>query len=146
MTDLLIRATAALHNAGPDAVLTHHTALALYGCQAADQHVVHILVPNRRRVRSRPGVDVHHGRFARGDVENLYGLRVLALDHALAQVLCRESSAVALACFEQAVERYPPDHRGLFAERIGRCIRARPDPRGQRKALLLLRSCYRLAG
>ncbi|MCE7005860.1 hypothetical protein LWC34_23960 [Kibdelosporangium philippinense] len=145
MTNLLTRAFEALRTAGPEAVLTHHTALALYGCKAADRGIVHVLVPDQRRVRSRPGVDVHHGDFSIRDVENVHGLRVLSLDHALAHVLCREASSVALACFEQAVERYPPDHRGAFAERVGRCIRARADHRGQRKALLMLRSCYRLA-
>lgn len=142
---MLIRAKAALRNAGPDTVLTHHTALALYGCLAADRGTVHVLVPDERRIRSRPGVDVHRGAFSRHDVEGLREVRVLALEHALAHVMCREPSSVALECFEQSVERYPPDQRGRFAERLGACIRARADPRGQRKALSMLRACHRLA-
>ena len=52
-TDLHIRAAEALSRAGRDAVLTSHTALYLYGCPAAEQETVHILVPPAHRSATR---------------------------------------------------------------------------------------------
>lgn len=146
MPDLRTRAATALRIAGPDAVLTGHTSLALYGCRAADQGTVHVLVPDRRRIRSRPGIAVHHGAFAHANVETLRELRVLALEHALAEVLCRDGPATALECFTEVLETRPVHHRGRLAERIALAIRARTDPRGRTQALHLLRGFYGLVG
>ncbi len=44
--------------AGPDAVATHHTALAIYGLGDAMPASIHITVPHRLR-KGRPGVIVH---------------------------------------------------------------------------------------
>ncbi|MBP2322766.1 hypothetical protein JOF56_003151 [Kibdelosporangium banguiense] len=134
---LLTEATEALRLAGPDAVLTSHTAAYLYGCHAADQVPIHVLVRDHRRVRSRPGLEVHHGSFAQRDVETFYGLKVLSFEHALAEVLCRGDPFTAIACLEQALARVPC-RRG-FTERVILAVRTRADPRGRREAELVLR-------
>jgi hypothetical protein len=139
-TDFRVRAAEALSLAGRDAVLTSHTALYLYGCLPAEQAAIHILVPGSRRVRSRPGVVVHHGTFAKRDVESLRGLKLLALDHALAAVLCRGAPADARRCLEHALSGRSLANRKRFTDRLACCVRARADIRGQVQALDLLRS------
>ncbi|MET0233902.1 MAG: hypothetical protein ABW224_04610 [Kibdelosporangium sp.] len=131
-------AAEALRFAGPHAVLTSHTALYLYGCHAADRGTTHVLVPYRRRVRTRGGLTVHHGSVQRRDVEILYGLRVLVLEPALAEVLCRGDPYVAVSCLDQALARQPS--RQGFTERVIQAVQARADPRGRREAEILLRA------
>jgi hypothetical protein len=53
------RAIAALLAVGPDAVLSHQTAAALWRI-AAEPPEVHLSMP--RRARSRDGIAVHHAR------------------------------------------------------------------------------------
>nr|CEL22192.1 hypothetical protein [Kibdelosporangium sp. MJ126-NF4]CTQ92973.1 hypothetical protein [Kibdelosporangium sp. MJ126-NF4] len=103
---------------------------------------MHVLVPGRRRVRSQPGTAIHHGTVAGHDVETLHDLQVLAIEPAMAEVLCRGKSPVTLEC----LARYPPDLREHVAVRVAARIRARADPRGRRRALTLLSGAYRLAG
>jgi hypothetical protein len=135
---LFLRSAEALRLAGPDAVLTSHTAAYLYGCHAAHQAPVHVLVRDARRVRSRAGMTVHHGTFRRCDVETLYGLKVLALEHALADVLCRGDPVTAVVCLDQAMAKQ--GCRRSFTGRVVRAVRARADPRGRREAEVLLRA------
>lgn len=132
------RAAEALRLVGPEAVLTSHTAAYLYGCLAADQASVHVLIRDARRVRSRAGMTVHHGTFQRRDVENLYGMKVLVLEHALAEVLCRGDPGTAVACLDQAMAKQ--GCRRSFIERVVQAVRARADPRGRREAEIMLRA------
>jgi hypothetical protein len=81
---------------------------------------------------------VHHGTFQRCDVETLYGLKVLVLEHALADVLCRGDPVTALACLDQAMSKQ--GCRRSFTDRVVRAVRARADPRGRREAEVLLRA------
>src|SRR5882762_3112265 len=74
--DLLTRAAAAILTAGPDAVLTSHTAVRIYGCEAADQAPVHLVLPYKHRIRSRPEMVVHHSAWEPRQVETLYDLPV----------------------------------------------------------------------
>ncbi|WP_459720896.1 DUF559 domain-containing protein [Actinophytocola sp. KF-1] len=136
--DLWTRATAALLIAGPGAVLCNHTAAAIFGCTAADTGEVHVLVRYYRRLSTVPGMVVHHGAFTDEDVVELSGLRVLALESTMAEMLCRASRPGAFACLDQAMALTPPERRDEFREEIRRRIANRPDPRGQRRSQVLL--------
>jgi hypothetical protein len=136
--DLWTRAAAALLVAGPRALLSNHTAAALFGCEAADRGEVHVLVNYYRRLSRMPGLVVHHGSFDECEVVNLDGLRVLALESAMAELLCRASRRDALACLDQAIALTPAEQRGGFRDEIRGRIARRPDPRGQRRSRILL--------
>ncbi|TKG64237.1 DUF559 domain-containing protein [Prauserella endophytica] len=137
-TDFATRAAACLLTAGPRAVLSGHTALAVFGCTAADGAPIHMLVPYGCKPRRRPGMVVHHGRFEEQDVEMIGGLRVLAMDQALAEVLSRGSRRTALACADQALRLVPEHARAEFHACVEERVRSRTDPRGRRQAQALL--------
>jgi hypothetical protein len=136
--DLLTRSAAALLLAGREAVLTSHTSVLLYGCAAADHAPVHVLLPYRRPVRSRPGVAIHHSAIEAWHVEILHGMPVLALEHALAEMLCRAKSSTAFACLDQALAMLPAEHRDEMRARVAKSVLNRADPRGYRRATVLL--------
>lgn len=160
--DPMTRGAAALLRAGPSAVLSAGTAVAMHGCSAAEALAVEVTVPYDRQVRSRPGFVVHQGRVAESDVVELDGLRTQALDVALAELLCRgDSQRRALSCLHQAMKQADEverDVRGsghgaeslraMVAERVAR----RRDRRGTRRAAAVLelardpRVCARVSG
>jgi Protein of unknown function (DUF559) len=137
-TEFPTRAAASLLFAGPAAVLSGHSALALHGCSAADTAPVHVLVPYHRKPSARPGVIVHHGRFEEQDVQEVGGLRVLAPDAALVDVLCRGSRRAGLACADQVLAMMPESARPGFRFRVAEKIRTRADSRGTLQALAVL--------
>lgn len=143
--DLWTRAAAALLVAGPRALLTNHTAAGLFGCTAADQGQIHVLIDYHRRLSTMPGVAVHHGLFDEQDVVVLDGLRVLALESAMAELLCRESRRDALACLDQAIALTPPEQRNEFRAEVLHRIGVRRDPRGRRRSQILLNLATGLA-
>ena len=57
--DVLLRARAALHVAGPDAHISHHTAAAIWGIWAPTQSDVHVTVPPGRSRPRRAGLRAH---------------------------------------------------------------------------------------
>lgn len=136
--DPLTRAAAALLRAGPAAVLAGPTAAAMHGCTAADGDTLHVAVPYDRQVRSCPGLAVRQAWVRESDVVELDGLRVQALDVALAELLCTGPQRMALASLEQALGHFPAaaaeELRGLVGERVAR----RRDRRGTRRATGLL--------
>ncbi|WP_406688771.1 hypothetical protein REH65_20955 [Saccharopolyspora sp. ID03-671] len=135
--DPMARAAAALLRAGDQAVISGPTAVAMHGCGPADDEAVHVTVPYDRDVRSRDELVVHHAWFRETDVIELDGLRVQALDVALADVLCTGPQRRALDCLERALSRLGSgaEHfRALVGERLSR----RRDRRGTRKAYALL--------
>jgi Protein of unknown function (DUF559) len=144
-TEFRTRAAASLLSAGPEAVLSGHTALVLQGCSAADAGPIHVLLPYHRKLRSRPGLIVHQGRFEEQDVTELGGLRVLSLDVALAEVLCRGRRHTAIACADQALATVPEQARDEFRAWTENRIRTRPDPRGLLQGLELLNLATGLA-
>src|SRR6187399_677350 len=137
-TEFLTRAAASLLVTGPESVLTGHSALALHGCGAADPAPIHVLVPQHRKPRSREGLVIHRGRFEERDVEELGGLRVLALDAALAEVLCRGSRRAAIACADQVLAMVPENARTELRRRTWERIHDRPDTRGTLRGVALL--------
>lgn len=136
--DLWTRSAAALLVAGPRALLTNHTAAALFGCAAADRGQIHVLVDYHRRLSTMPGLAVHHGHVDEQDVVMLDGLRVQAMEATMAELLCRASRRGALACLDQAIALTPPGQRDEFRAEILYRIGARRDPRGRRRSQILL--------
>jgi hypothetical protein len=132
--DPLTRASAALLFAGKDAVLSDRTAAALYGCPAAATPEVHLTLPYSRWVRRRPGLVIHHDRFADEDVGELHGLTIFAFDFVIAELLCTASRRLALACTDQALAAAGPALVDQVASRLER----RDDRRGTRRAAALL--------
>ncbi|WP_182546049.1 hypothetical protein [Halosaccharopolyspora lacisalsi] len=132
------RGAAALLRAGPAAVLSGLTAAALHGCSTGTVPVTEVTIPYDRQLRSRSGLAVRQASIRESEVVELDGLRVHALDVALAELLCGGPQRRALACLEQALGRLPrasaEQLRGLVAERIDR----RVDRRGTRRATALL--------
>ncbi|QUQ70869.1 endonuclease domain-containing protein [Kutzneria sp. CA-103260] len=139
IADLETRAAAGLLFAGDDAVLTRHTAARLYGCTAANTAPIDILVPYSRRLYQSQGLAIHNGAFVdEDDVAEVSGLRVLVPDMVLADLLCRGYQPAALACADQMLARLPDAGRAGFRELVLRRIRERKDPRGQKRAGVLL--------
>jgi hypothetical protein len=136
--DLLTRATAALLTAGPKAVLTSHTAALIHGCSAADSGVIHLLAGYDQQLRRRPDLRLHQGSFDQQDVVVRTGLRVLVLEAVIAELLCTASRSTALACADQAMGAVDHQFRGEFRAEVEHRIRVRPDPRGRRRAGVLL--------
>ena len=53
---------AAVHSAGPHAVLSHQTAAEIYGLVRQATGPIHVTVPSGARVVRRPGIALHHSR------------------------------------------------------------------------------------
>jgi hypothetical protein len=133
--ELLTRAAAALLHVGGESALTTHTAARLFGCTAADAGRVHVLVGYDRTAHRTPGVALHQGLFDEQDIVDLVGLRVHALDCAIAELLCRANRRTALACADQAIALSTDE--GFRAEVLHR-IATRRDSRGRRRGEILL--------
>jgi very-short-patch-repair endonuclease len=99
---------------------------------------VHVLVDYHRKRPDIPGMVVHQSLFAEQDVVLRDGLRVMVLEYALTELLCRESRRVALACADQALALTPPDQRAEFRAELLHRIETRRDPRGTRRSRILL--------
>jgi len=139
MGSLHTRAAAALLMAGPDAVLTDHTAAWLHGCTAAETNRVHILLDYDRRLRPRPDVAVHYYQYDPADVVEVEGLRCMVLDYAIADLLCRgRHRSTALACADQALGALPPQQRAAFKADLAVRLANRRDQRGRRRGAFLL--------
>jgi hypothetical protein len=137
-TELHTRAAAALLLAGERAVLTRHTAARMYGCTAADFAPIDVLVPYARRIARAPGVVVHNGVFTEDEVVEIDGLRLLARELVLADLLCRARRPTALACADQMLAGLPETQRKGFRVSVFQAISARIDNRGTRQARVLL--------
>lgn len=132
------RAAAALLHTGPKAALTGLTAAWLHGCTAADIGIVHVLSGYDRQVPSRRGLIVHAGSMDGLDVVEIDGLRVVALDMAIAEVLCTGHRPTALACADQALALVDPAECRELHSAIRYRIDTRRDPRGRRRAQALI--------
>lgn len=59
---------AAVHRAGPGAVLSHHTAAELFGLSDQSSAAIHVMIPERRRVSRPAGLVVHRSSRLEGAV------------------------------------------------------------------------------
>lgn len=136
----LTRAAAALLRTGPHSALSGPTAVAMHGCGPADE-VLHVTVPYGHELRCPPDLSIHHGWLRDCDVVELDGLRVHALDMAIAELLCRGPQREALDCLERAMNRLgerAEQFRAVVRERLDR----RRDRRGTRQAAALLQLAW----
>lgn len=138
LTDPLTRASAALVLAGPDAVLGGPTAAHVHGCRSVEPLPVHLVVPYGHWLRSRPGLDVHNGRFLDTDREMRRELAVLSLERVLTDMLCRARPSDALALTDEALAMIDPDRREAYRAVIARRLEQRRDPRGTRRGARIL--------
>ena len=101
----------------------------------------HVLLPYGRDISGRGGLVVHHGRDIPDDVEEIAGLRVLALDRVIADLLCllpwRGRAPDALAVLDQAL-RKAGDADETFRKTVATRLDQRPDIRGTVRARGLL--------
>jgi Protein of unknown function (DUF559) len=134
--ELPTRAAAALLFVGKGGVLSGPTAARLYGCTAATDTDIHVTLPYSRWARRRPGLVVHHDRFAEADVGELLGMPVLALDLVIAELLCTAPRRLALACADQALALAGPDRDFLGA--VEDRLVQRDDRRGTVRGAVLL--------
>lgn len=138
MANLRCRAAAALLVAGPGSVLTGPTALALRGIDAADVGRIHVQVGYQRRLRTLPGHAVHRGRLDEQDLREEGGLRLVTLEHAVAEVLCRGPRGSSFVCVDEVMARTTEAERAALRAEIAHRIATRPDPRGRRRAETLI--------
>lgn len=133
------RAAAALLHVGPRSALTSHTAALVYGCTAADATAVHLLCGPERATAARPKLVLHVGDWDEHepDVLELDGLRVLAFDVVIAELLCTVDRPLALACADQALATLDPPLRDRFRQEVGNRLRTRTDLRAARGKVLL---------
>ncbi|MPZ86287.1 MAG: DUF559 domain-containing protein [Actinophytocola sp.] len=136
--DLPTRAAAALLYVGADGAVVGRTAAGLFGCTAANCGDIHVTVPYTRRVRGRPGLVVHQGPLRQGDVVELLGLRVTALDLTVAEMLCTAPRRVALATADQAVVSVGGERAEAFLAAVQERLARRADRRGTIRAAVLL--------
>jgi hypothetical protein len=138
LADPLTRASAALALAGSEAVLGGATAAHVHGCRSVEPLPVHLLVPYGHWLRSRPGLEVHNGRFLDTDREIRRELAVLSLERVLSDMLCRASPSDALAVVDEALAMIDPDRREAYRAVIARRLELRRDPRGTRRGARIL--------
>jgi hypothetical protein len=141
LLDPLTRSAAAQLSAGPRAALCGATAAQLHGCGCVASPKIHVVVPYGREIHSRGGLVVHHGRGIPGDVQTIDGLRVLALDRVIADLLCllpcRGRAQDALAVLDQALRR-AGEAQDTFRKAVAERLEHRPDIRGTVQARGLL--------
>ena len=134
------RAAAALLRADDHAVLSGATAVAVHGCGPVPGDV-HLTVPYGCELRSQDGLVVRQSWIREVDVHLLDGLRVHALDVALADLLCLGPQRRALDCLERALAALG-DRAERFRALVGQRLDQRRDRRGTRQATELLRLAW----
>ncbi|MCT2582785.1 DUF559 domain-containing protein [Actinophytocola sp. S1-96] len=110
----------------------------MFGCTAAEAGEIHVLVGYARQVHRTPSMVFHQGLLDEQDVVDLDGLRVHALEPAIADLLCRARRRTALACMDQALALTPRFERAEFRAEVLHRILTRRDPRGRRRGEILL--------
>lgn len=140
--DLLTRSAAALAVMGPRAVLTSHTAAALHGCRSANTSSVHVLTDDEWLTAPGTWLRVHHvPEVDENDVLELDGLRTLALEAVLPELLCT-NDPTATACLDEAVGLLDPEFRDPFQEELTRRLLTRPDIRFHGRAVTTLSTVF----
>jgi hypothetical protein len=137
-TEPLTVIAAALAFAGERAVVCGWTAAWLHGCRAVDPLPVHLAVPYGHWLRARPGLVARNGRGLDDDEVECFGLPVLKIERVVADLLCRDRPQDAFAVFDEALALAGAGEREALRARIAAAVEARPDPRGRRRAALLL--------
>lgn len=133
LLDPLTRAAAAQLTIGPRGVLSGLTAAHLHGCSSAAEFTTHVHVPYKCARRNRDGLVVHRGGRLVEDVHERDGLRLLAFDRVVADLLCtlpwQRRARDALAILDEAL-RLAGDACEPFRKSVGERLAQRQDPRG----------------
>jgi predicted transcriptional regulator of viral defense system len=121
---------AALLRAGPEAVISHASALAVYGLSDVLPSQVHVTIP-RTGSRRRRGLRLHTQQLDRTDVVKREGLRVTSVPRTIADVATSGlSEEQVLQAIEEALELGLTDENAL---------RKMADHRGGRPAAIIYR-------
>ena len=134
--DPLTRASAAVHLAGIDGVLTGPTAAYLHGCTAAEATPIHVVVPYGHWLRSQRGLVVHNGRNVEADRVEVAELPALALERVVSDLLCTGSPPDAFAVLDQCLALAADGEAAR--KRLDERVACRVDPRGVRRAAAML--------
>jgi predicted transcriptional regulator of viral defense system len=111
--------------AGPDAVVSHESALAVHGLGDADPAVVHLSVPPGFR-RTRSGLAAHRAHVCTEDIDEREGFRVTKAVRAIAETA---QSALSQGVLDSAVQDALAD--GTLSPRAMRDAAARLGPRAE---------------
>lgn len=117
--------------AGPDAVVSHDTALSFYDLGDANPARVHLTVPKGFR-RSAPGIELHSGTIGPSDVRHGEGFSVTTPIRALLDAAASDMDADQLGTAIADAAR-----RGLVS---ASALRSRADGHGPRAALRIERA------
>lgn len=98
--------------AGPDAAVSHESALVVYGLGEAMPPVVHVTVPRPFRGR-RPGVVVHHRPLDDGERVVIEAVPVTSVERTLADIAESSDPALVRAAASEALERGQTTRRRL---------------------------------
>jgi predicted transcriptional regulator of viral defense system len=121
---------AALLRAGPEAAISHESALAVYGLSDVLPSQVHVTIP-RTGSRRRRGLRLHTQQLDHTDVVKREGLRVTSVPRTIADVASSGlSEEQVLQAIEEALELGLTDEDSL---------RKMADHRGGRPAVLIYR-------
>lgn len=136
--DPMTLSAAAVQFGGPGVVLAGPTAAHLHGLGAAPPTPIHLMAPYGHWLRSRPGLRVHNGPLPDADRCEILGLPVLGFERTVTDLLCTERPDRALAVLDEALASLEPSRREPFRDAVDARLAVRRDPRGTRRAGLLL--------
>ena len=102
--------------AGPEAVASHDTALAVYGLGEAMPASIHVTVPPRLRKR-RPGVIVHSETLLAIDKDRRDGVPITSVARAIRDIAADEPAETVAAVLRQAEDGGLVRHRDAAALR-----------------------------
>lgn len=95
---------AALLRAGPRAVLSHHSALMVFGLADILPAEIHVTVP-RTASRRRPGLRLHTSRLAANEITLREGLRVTSVARTIADLAAVMDEEHVLQAIHEAIAR-----------------------------------------
>jgi hypothetical protein len=95
---------------------------------------VHVAVSYSSSLRTQEGLVVHQGRGLLNDVIEVRGLRTVALEVAVTELLCTDLARRALAIADQAAAQFDERERSAFRGRIADRLATRADHRGTARA------------
>jgi predicted transcriptional regulator of viral defense system len=98
--------------AGPDAAISHESALVVHGLGEAMPAVVHVTVPRPFRGK-RPGVVIHHRPLDEGDRVVVDAVPVTSVERTLADVAESSDPALVRAAAGEALDRGQTTRRRL---------------------------------
>jgi hypothetical protein len=134
-SDLRARLPAVLLTAPAGAVVSHHTAAAMWKVEIplqADDLLVHLTVPEASRARNRSDRRIHHATLGSGDVERRWGVPVTSPARTWRDLAAVLEPAALLAVTDQLLDVL------CRAAELTRALADRPTGRGAARARSVL--------